>query len=79
MLNCLTAFWGLEAAERSGLDQSQVAEEMTTCWLCLHVQSNPAFGHTIVEVLFNVHFDTVQLFENSAPPKPSQVNVTAIF
>lgn len=49
---------GLEAAEGSGLDQSQVAEETTTCWLCLHAQNNPASGHAIVEVLFNVHLDT---------------------
>lgn len=59
MLNCLAAFRGLQAAQRSGLDQSQVAEETTTCWLCLHAQSNPASGHAIVEVLFYVHLDTL--------------------
>lgn len=46
------AYGFLEAAERSGLDQSQVAEETTTCLLCLHAQSNPAAGYAIVDVLF---------------------------
>lgn len=52
----------LEAAEKSGVDQSQVVEEMTTCRLCLHAWSNPTFGRVIVEVVFNMHFDTMQLF-----------------
>lgn len=52
---------GLEAAERSGLDQSQVAEETTTCWLCLHVQSSRVFGHTVTEIVFNLDYDMLQL------------------
>lgn len=52
----------MEAAEKSGVDQSQVVEEMTTCRLCLHVWSNPTFGRVVVEVVFNMHFDTMQLF-----------------
>lgn len=63
---------GLEAAERSGLDQRQVAEETTTCWLCLHVQSSRVFGHTVTEIVFNVDYDTLQLFVQSSHLKQSQ-------
>lgn len=49
----------LEAARSSGLDQDQVSEDRTTVWHCLHVESNPASGKVIVDILFYVHHDTL--------------------
>lgn len=52
-------FFFFEAARRSGLDQNQVSEGTTTVWLCLHVESNPAPGWAVVDILFYVRRDTL--------------------
>lgn len=41
------------------LDQNQVSEGTTTVWLCLHVESNPAPGWAVVDILFYVRRDTL--------------------